>query len=130
MSEVFLGQIIQGGWNFAPQGYSLCNGQTLSIQQNAALFALLGTTFGGNGTSTFQLPDLQGRRMVHWGSGAGLSTYVIGQKAGTENAQLTVNSMPQHTHTFSGASSTLHFTGAATGRPPSLGATRSFMNST
>jgi microcystin-dependent protein len=99
MAEFYLGQIIQGGWNFAPSGTALCNGQTLAIQQYAALFALLGTTFGGNGTSTFQLPNLQGRVPIHWGQGQGLSNYVIGQQAGTETETLLQTNMPAHTHT-------------------------------
>jgi microcystin-dependent protein len=99
MAEFYLGQIIQGGWNFAPNGTSLCNGQTMAISQFSALFALLGTTYGGNGVSTFQLPDLQGRGMVHWGNGAGLSPYVIGQVGGTENTTLTINNLPTHNHT-------------------------------
>jgi len=99
MSQPYLGEIRQGGWNFPPKGNALCNGQLLSIQQNAALFSLLGTTFGGNGTSNFQLPDLQGRHTNHWGQGPGLADYVIGEKAGTESVTLTVNNLPLHTHT-------------------------------
>jgi microcystin-dependent protein len=106
MAELYLGQIIQGGWNFAPTGLQLCNGQTLSISQNAALFSLLGTTYGGNGVQTFQLPNLQGRTMMHWGNGAGLSTRVIGEVAGAETATLLYNNMPLHNHTFNGSTST------------------------
>ena len=101
MSDPFVGQIIQGGWNFAPRGWAMCNGQLMPIAQNQALFALLGTSFGGNGTTNFALPDLQGRVMVHQGQGSGLSPYVIGQKAGTENISLNINNMPSHSHTFS-----------------------------
>jgi len=96
MSEPFLGEIRMVGFNFAPVGWALCNGQTLSISQNSALFALLGTTFGGNGTTTFNLPDLQGRAAVHMGQGAGLSPYVIGQNGGSENVPLTQAQMPTH----------------------------------
>jgi microcystin-dependent protein len=99
MASIYLGQILQGGWNFAPRGTALCNGQLLAIQQNSALFALLGTQFGGNGQTTFALPNLQSRSMVHWGTGPGLSTVVIGQSAGTENVTLLQTQMPQHTHT-------------------------------
>lgn len=99
MSSPFLGQIVQGGWNFAPRGYALCNGQTLSIAQNSALFALLGTTFGGNGQTTFNLPNLQGRSMVHWGQGPGLSSYQLGQSGGTETNTLTTANLPAHNHT-------------------------------
>jgi microcystin-dependent protein len=104
MSDPFIGQIIQGGWTFAPRGYVACAGQQLAISQNSALFSLLGTNFGGNGTTTFGVPDLQGRSMVGTGNGAGLSPYVIGQKAGTENATLTPANMPQHSHSLNVAS--------------------------
>ncbi len=98
MSEPFLGEIRMTGFNFAPTGWALCNGQTLSISANAALFSLLGTTYGGNGVSTFNLPDLQGRVPIHWGNGAGLTPYVIGESAGTENVTLLYNNMPLHNH--------------------------------
>ncbi|PMS23095.1 phage tail protein [Trinickia dabaoshanensis] len=101
MSDPFLGEIRMVGFNYAPYGWALCQGQTMSISQNNALFALLGTSFGGNGQSTFQLPDLQSRTPVGMGQGLGLSAVEIGEKAGTENATLTVSNMPQHTHTAS-----------------------------
>jgi microcystin-dependent protein len=104
MSDPFIGQIIQGGWNFAPRGYAFCNGQLLAIAQNSALFSLLGTTFGGNGTQTFGLPNLQGRVMVGWGNGAGLSPYVIGQTAGSESVSLNTGNLPAHTHQLNVAS--------------------------
>jgi microcystin-dependent protein len=88
------------GFNFNPSGWQMCNGQTLSISQNAALFALLGTTYGGNGVSTFQLPDLRSRVPIHQGTGSGLSTYVIGEASGSENVTLTYNQIPQHTHSL------------------------------
>lgn len=100
MSQPFIGQIIQGGWNFAPRGYAMCNGQSMGIAQNTALFSLLGTTFGGNGQTTFNLPDLQGRSMAHWGNGAGLSPVVLGQNGGTQNVTLTSANLPSHTHTL------------------------------
>ena len=99
MSNLYLGQIIQGGWNFAPRGTALCNGQVLSIAQNTALFSLLGTTFGGNGQTTFALPNLQSRSMMHWGNGPGLSPVQLGESGGTESTTLTTNQMPSHTHT-------------------------------
>lgn len=107
MSNVYIGQIIQGGWNFAPRGFHVCDGSVLPIQQNTALFSLLGTTFGGNGSQTFGLPNLLGRTMVGAGSGAGLSTYVLGQTAGTETTTLNQNNLPAHTHaaTFTSTSS-------------------------
>ena len=85
------------GFNFAPNGWQLCNGQTLSISQYSALFALLGTTYGGNGTTTFQLPNLQGQVPIHQGTGGG-GTYVIGEASGSPNVTLLSNQMPTHTH--------------------------------
>lgn len=107
MSNVYIGQIIQGGWNYAPRGFMICAGQLVSIQQNSALFSLLGTNFGGDGTQTFGLPDLQGRTMVGTGQGSGLSPYALGQKAGTENTALNQNNLPSHSHaaTFASTSS-------------------------
>jgi microcystin-dependent protein len=96
--DPFLGEIRMTGFNFAPVGWALCQGQTLAISQYSALFALLGTTYGGNGQTTFQLPDLQGRVPINWGNGAGLTPYVIGEKAGTENVTLLSNQMPAHNH--------------------------------
>lgn len=98
MSQPFVGEIRMFGFNFAPRGWQLCNGQTLAISQNAALFSLLGTTYGGNGTTTFQLPNLQSRVPIHQGTGLGLSTYVMGEAAGTENVTLLQTQMPMHTH--------------------------------
>ena len=90
MSDQFLGEIRMVGFNFAPVGWLLCNGQTLAISQFAALFALLGTTYGGNGTSTFQVPNLQGRVPVHQGQSAGTSVYVMGEVTGAESVTLWV----------------------------------------
>lgn len=123
MSDPFLGQIIQGGWSFVPQGYAACNGQLQSIAQNSALFALLGTSFGGDGVSTFGLPDLQGRSMVGTGQGAGLSFYALGQKAGTENHSLSVNEMPAHSHPVANNPSGFNAADVkATAQSPSTGA--------
>lgn len=97
-SQPFLAEIMMFGGNFAPRGWAMCNGQLLSIAQNTALFSLLGTTFGGDGVTTFGLPDLRGRVPMHWGTGGGLSPRVLGERAGTENATLTVNNLPSHTH--------------------------------
>ncbi len=99
MSDQYVGEIRMVAFNFAPQYWALCNGQTLSISANNALFALLGTTYGGNGTTNFQLPDLQGRMPLHAGAGAGLPVYVQGQKAGNESITLTQQQLPNHTHT-------------------------------
>jgi len=98
MSNQFIGEIRMFGGNFAIQGWSFCNGQTVPISQNEALYNLIGTTYGGNGVSTFGLPNLQGRLPVHIGQGAGLSPYVIGQVGGTENVTLTPGTMPVHNH--------------------------------
>jgi microcystin-dependent protein len=84
MPEPFLGQLALVPYNFAPVGWALCNGQLLPINQNQALFALLGTNFGGDGKSTFALPDLRGRVPISSGQGTGLEMYALGQKGGTE----------------------------------------------
>jgi microcystin-dependent protein len=86
------------GFGFAPVGWALCDGQTLSISQYAALFALLGTTFGGNGTTTFNLPNLQGRVPINVGAGAGLPNYVWGQQGGQASVTLQATNLPPHTH--------------------------------
>jgi microcystin-dependent protein len=98
MSEPFLGMIIIVPYNFAPRGWAFCNGQILPIAQNTALFSLLGTTYGGNGQTTFALPDLRGRVPNSSGQGPGLSSYDLGQVGGTESTTLTVNQMPGHNH--------------------------------
>jgi microcystin-dependent protein len=102
MSDPFLGEIRIVGFTFAPVGWALCNGAIMSIAQNNALFALLGTTYGGNGTTTFQLPDLQGRSPVGTGSGLGLSLIEPGEVGGTESIVLTTGQMPAHTHVAQG----------------------------
>jgi microcystin-dependent protein len=98
MSEPFIGQIILVPYNFAPRGWAFCNGQLLPIAQNTALFSLLGTTFGGNGQTTFALPDLRGRVPISSGQGPGLQDYDLGQVGGSETQTLTVSEMPIHTH--------------------------------
>ena len=97
--DPFLGEIRMFAGNFAPRGWALCDGQLLQISQNSALFSLLGTTYGGDGRTTFALPDLRGRVPVHAGTGPGLSPKTLGQKGGSETVVLTVNEMPVHTHT-------------------------------
>jgi microcystin-dependent protein len=96
--EPFIGQIQAFGFNFAPRGWAQCHGQLLSISANTALFSLLGTTFGGDGRTTFGLPDLRGRSIVGMGNGPGLSNISWGEKGGAENHTLTVGQMPAHTH--------------------------------
>jgi microcystin-dependent protein len=98
MSQPFLGQITIFAGTFAPRGYALCNGQILSISQNTPLFSLLGTTYGGNGTSTFALPNLQGMYPMHFGSGVGLTQRVLGETGGETSVILTPATMPYHTH--------------------------------
>jgi microcystin-dependent protein len=84
-----------GGWNFAPYGWAMCNGQLMSIDQNPALFQLIGTTYGGDGVTNFALPDLRGRLPAHQGTG-----YAIGQAAGSETVTLTISQVPAHPHSF------------------------------
>lgn len=98
MSDPFVGQISMFAGNFAPRGWAFCNGQLLSIAQNTALFSILGTTYGGDGHTTFALPNLQGRAPVHQGQSPGTSHYALGQVGGVENVTLTVNELPAHNH--------------------------------
>jgi microcystin-dependent protein len=98
MSTPYIGEIRMFAGNFAPRGWMLCNGQTLPISQYTALFSILGTTYGGNGVSTFQLPNLQGRVPIHAGTSMLGSSYILGEASGAENVFLTQAQMPQHTH--------------------------------
>jgi microcystin-dependent protein len=100
--EPFLGMISIFGFNFAPRGWAFCQGQLLPIAQNTALFALLGTIYGGDGRTTFALPDLRGRVPIGMGTGPGLSLRQIGQRLGTETNTLTTSNLPSHTHTATG----------------------------
>ena len=100
MSEPFVGEIRMFAGNFAPVGWAFCDGQLLAISQNDALFSLLGTIYGGDGRTTFGLPDLRGRIPIHFGSGPGLTPRTIGTKIGTENETLVFNELPNHTHEF------------------------------
>ncbi|SEQ95391.1 Microcystin-dependent protein [Epilithonimonas lactis] len=103
--DPFLGQISYVAFNFAPAGWADCNGQELSIAQYSALYSLLGTTYGGNGTSTFAVPNIQGRVMLSNGQGAGLPNYPLASTGGEEGHILTVAEMPQHTHLLKAVSS-------------------------
>jgi microcystin-dependent protein len=106
MSEPFVGEIRMFAGTFAPQGWAFCEGQLLSIPQNDALFSLLGTVYGGDGRTTFGLPDLRGRVPIHAGSGPGLTPRQLGSKAGTENVTLTTAQLPSHTHPIKGSTNT------------------------
>ena len=102
--DPFVGEIEIVGFNFAPTGWATCDGQLLAISQNTALFALLGTQFGGDGKSTFALPDLRGRMAIGQGQGPGLQNFVIGEAGGEEQVTLTVAQIPAHTHRAMGSS--------------------------
>jgi microcystin-dependent protein len=104
MTEPFIAMLMLFAGNFPPRGWAFCNGQLLSIAQNTALFSLVGTTYGGNGQTTFGLPDLRGRVPIHVGQGPGLSNYVLGQVGGTETVTLLSNNMPIHTHSLNAVS--------------------------
>ena len=103
-SDPFIAEIVMFGGNFAPRGWAFCDGQLLPIAQNTALFSILGTTYGGDGRTTFALPDLRGRVAMHAGgsTGPGLSSRPLGQKGGVETVTLTVQQMPNHTHQLMG----------------------------
>ena len=105
MAEPFLGQLMCVGFNFAPRGWATCDGQMMSVGQNTALFSLLGTQYGGNGTTTFGLPDLRGRVSLHQGSGPGLSNYTIGEAGGVESVTLSSQQMPLHNHAINASNS-------------------------
>lgn len=96
----FIGEIMWVGYNFCPRGWTEADGQLLPISENSALFSLYGTTYGGDGRTTFALPDLRGRVSIHAGQGPGLSVYPLGQKAGVEEVTLSANEMPAHNHTL------------------------------
>lgn len=116
MSQPFLGQIQSFGFGFAPVGWLLCNGQILAVNQYTALFSLIGTTYGGNGTTTFQLPNLQSRIPMHYGTAPNGNTYVQGEQGGEENVTLILSNLPLHNHNFYGSSQN------ANSGPPANGA--------
>jgi microcystin-dependent protein len=98
MAEAFIGEIRMVGFNFPPKGWATCDGQSLTIAQNTALFSIIGTVYGGNGTTNFSLPDLQGRLPIHVGQGVGLSPYSLGTKGGNENEVILTSHLPVHNH--------------------------------
>lgn len=114
--EAFIGTIILFAGNFEPRDWAFCNGQLLSIAQNSALFSLLGTTYGGDGVTTFALPDLRGRAAVGCGTGPGLTDRPLGQAFGQEAVTLTTAQLPSHTHQLQGSSA-----GATSPDPAGLG---------
>jgi microcystin-dependent protein len=99
--DPIIGQIQAFGFSFSIQGWAFCDGSLLSIAENSPLFALIGTTYGGDGVQTFGLPDLRGRSAIHSGQGSGLSNFTLGQNGGTENATLIANNLPPHNHAIS-----------------------------
>jgi microcystin-dependent protein len=106
MAQPYIGEIRMFAGTFAPLGWMFCEGQHVSISENEALFTLIGTTYGGNGQTTFALPDLRGRLPIHQGTGTGGSTYLVGQAAGTEAVTLTQNQIPAHNHSLLATSAT------------------------
>ena len=114
--EATMGEIRLVGFTFAPVGWGLCNGQLLPISQYDALYSLLGTTYGGDGQSTFALPDMQGRVVPGTGQGPGLSNYMPGQLGGVENVTLISTNLPAHTHALAGA--LINATTQGTGQNP------------
>lgn len=127
MADPFVGEIRIFGFNFPPRGWAFCDGQLLPISQNTALFSLLGTFYGGDGKSTFALPNLQGAAAIHQGQGSGLSQYFVGQQGGSQSVTLLTTEMPAHNHSLtvtSGAGTTNTSTGnqlarGASGNPVS-----------
>lgn len=119
MSNPYVGEIRLFGGNFAPAGWAFCDGSLLSIAENDVLFALIGTTYGGDGQTTFALPDLRGRVPVHQGQGPGLQNYVVGQSYGVETVTLTEAQMPSHTHQMQAST---HVASASKGPTDVLGA--------
>lgn len=104
--ETFVGQIIMVGFSFAPQGFALCNGQTLSISSYSSLYSLIGSNYGGNGVSTMGLPDLRGRIPMGMGNGSGLSNRNLGDEGGVENITISISQLPSHGHGLSGVTLT------------------------
>jgi microcystin-dependent protein len=102
MADPFVAEIRMFGFNFAPRGWATCDGQIMPLSQNTALFALLGTTYGGDGKSTFALPDLQARAPMHPGQGPGLSGHMLGESGGSESVTLDQSQIPAHTHSLQG----------------------------
>jgi len=122
MSTPYIGEIRLFGGNFAPVGWHFCDGAPMSISENDTLFNLIGTTYGGDGQTTFNLPDLQGRVPVHQGTGPGLPAFTLGEVAGTEEVTLTVNQIPVHTHQLLGSTDPATSSSVQNNVPASLSA--------
>jgi microcystin-dependent protein len=123
MGQPFVGEIRMFGGNFAPAGWNFCDGSTLAIADNDVLFNLIGTTYGGDGQTTFKVPDLRGRAPLHMGQGNGLQNYVIGEVLGQESVTITTQTMPAHPHSLmASADAAAQITGAGgvLAAPPSL----------
>jgi microcystin-dependent protein len=127
MSSPYISEIKMWGLNFAPRGWARCNGALLSIAQNTALFSLLGTTYGGNGQTTFALPDMRSRVAVGEGQGPGLGNYTLGQQAGTESVTLTTGNLPAHAHSHSQPAVSAAGSSAAPGTGVRLAASRGIL---
>ena len=127
--EVFIGTIQSFAFNFAPRDWALCEGQTLSLSQYQTLFALIGVTYGGNGQTTFMLPNLQGRLPLGMGNGLGLTPRTIGEISGTENVTAIIDNLPSHTHTLAGlvANTTLQLANPASNPVNTPTTTNSFI---
>jgi len=123
MDEPFLAMICLCAFNFAPSGWEICQGTIFSIAQNSAVFALVGTYYGGNGMSTFGIPDLRGRTPIGFGQGPGLSNYYQGETGGTETITLTSSQMPMHTHTITNTLSVAQKASTQAGTSSAPGAT-------
>ena len=122
--EGFIGEIMLFAGNFAPRSWAFCNGALINVAQNTALFSILGTTFGGDGRTTFALPDLQGRVPIHEGRGPGLSNRRLGERGGIENVVLNTSQIPSHDHFLTGGGATVTLSGTV-----ALGVSTSVQNS-
>jgi microcystin-dependent protein len=120
MATPFIGEIRMFGGNFAPAGWAFCNGQLLPIAENEALFQLIGTIYGGDGQSTFALPDLRGRVPIHRGTNPGAGAYVIGQAAGSETVTLSPPQMPSHVHAVAASSAAATSAAGPGGNAPAM----------
>jgi len=120
MATPYIAEISMFGGNFAPRNWAFCDGQLLSIAQNTALFSILGTTYGGNGQTTFAVPDLKGRLPMHPGTGPGLSSHSLGEKSGAESVTLLTTQMPAHSHASAAGSGTAPDSASPVGRYPAM----------